>query len=218
MLEPAVDVYFFDFDRTLYSYDFRFRLPALARLSGVSQYHLARTWWADGYERRAIAGEWPTADEYLDQFAEVTGGRRLSLEEWAGARASSMAPIQGSIAALRRAADLGIVSLLSDNPSAFRAALPQLAPDVVEILDDHLLVSCEVKARKPSREIFERALARYGVDAADAFFVDDIQANVAGAREVGLTAHWLEYVDGVPQTDALQAAIEAFASRPGRSL
>ena len=48
-----VDLYFFDLDKTLYAYDFRERLPALSRFSGVSQYHLASTWWAGGFERRA---------------------------------------------------------------------------------------------------------------------------------------------------------------------
>ena len=30
-----MDLYFFDLDKTLYTYDFRFRLPELARLSGA---------------------------------------------------------------------------------------------------------------------------------------------------------------------------------------
>lgn len=215
MLDLAVDLYFFDLDKTLYTYDFRFRLPEVARLTGASQYHLAKFWWAAGFERRAEAGEWPTSDEYLDMFARTTGGRRLSLEEWADARALAMARIDGSVDALRRAAELGRVSLLSNNPSALRDALPQLAPEVVEILGDNILVSYMLGARKPSPELFERALAHYGVDAAHAFLADDTFANIAGARAVGITAHWLEYVDGVPQTDPLHAAIEAFASRPG---
>lgn len=211
-----MDLYFFDLDKTLYTYDFRFRLPELARLTGASQYHLAKTWWAAGNERRAEAGEWPTTDEYLDAFAAVTGGRRLSLAEWADARALAMTRIDGSVAALRRAAELGTVSLLSNNPAPLRDALPRLAPEVAEILGEHLLVSYQLGARKPTPELYERALARYGVEAADAFLADDTLANVVGARAVGITAHWLEYVDGVPQTDALLAAIESFASRPKR--
>jgi putative hydrolase of the HAD superfamily len=213
-----VDLYFFDLDKTLYTYDFRFRLPELARLTGATQYHLAKFWWAAGFERRAEAGEWPTSDEYLDAFARTTGGRRLALSEWADARALAMTRIDGSIEALRRAAELGTVSLLSNNPSALRDALPQLAPEVVEILGDNILVSYMLGARKPSPELFHRALAHYGADADQAFLADDTFANVAGARDVGITAHWLEYVDGVPQTGPLLAAIEAFASRPRRTL
>jgi putative hydrolase of the HAD superfamily len=208
-----VNLYLFDLDKTLYAYNFRYRLPELSRLTGVSQYQLARTWWADGYETRAEAGEWPSADEYLDEFARVTGSRRLSLEEWASARALAMTRIPGSITALARAAELGTVSLLSNNPAATATALPLLAPDVVEILGPNQLFSYQLRARKPGEEIYRRALAYYSMDAANTFFADDSAANIAGARAVGITSHQLTSHDGVYDTDALAAAIEAFAAR-----
>ena len=68
-------------------------------------------------------------------------------------------------------------------------------------------------ARKPGEEIYRRALAHYGVDAADAFLADDSLANVEGARSVGMTAFQLLRVDGQFQTDALLAAVETFAAR-----
>lgn len=208
-----MDIYFFDLDKTLYAYDFRRRLPTLATMLGSSQYHLARTWWADGFEARAEVGEWPTPDEYLDQFASVTGTRRLDLEEWATARRAAMTRIDGSVAALRRAAELGTVSLLSNNPAATGAALPLLIPDVLEILRGNVLVSFMLGARKPHPELYHRALAHYGADAAHAFLADDSASNVEGARAVGMTAHRLVTIDGVPQTDALATAIEEFAAR-----
>ena len=208
-----MDLYFFDLDKTLYAYDFRRRLPALALLTGASQYHLARTWWADGYEARAEAGEWPTPAEYLDQFAAVTQTPRLTLETWASARAKAMTRIEGSIAALRKAATLGAVSLLSNNPAATASALPILAPDVVEVLGKNQLFSYMLGARKPGEEIYRRALDYYGVAASDAFLADDSAANVRGAEAVGITAHRLVAIDGVYQTDALHTAIERFAAR-----
>ena len=209
-----VDLYFFDLDKTLYAYDFRQRLPELSRLTGASQYRLAKSWWAAGYEARAEGGEWPTADEYLDTFAEVTGGRRLSLEQWAQARSLAMTRIPASVDALRLAAKLGTVSLLSNNPAPLAAALPVLAPDVVEILGSNILVSFMLGARKPDRALFENALAHYGVQASDAFLADDSIANVQGARAVGITAHQLLYLRGIPQTRQLRDAVEAFAARP----
>jgi putative hydrolase of the HAD superfamily len=208
-----VDLYFFDLDKTLYAYDFRRRLPELARLSGASQYRLAKLWWVSGREERAEAGEWPTVDAYLDEFAHVTGGRRLTLDEWAAARKLAMTRIDGSIAALRRAAQLGTVSLLSNNPAPLFAALPQLAPDVAEILGSNVLVSYQLDARKPSTVVFERAMAHYGASPENTFFTDDSFENILGARAAGITAHRLEYVDDIPQTDELMIAIEAFASR-----
>jgi glucose-1-phosphatase len=183
-----VDLYLFDFDKTLYAYDFRRRLPALALSSGVSQYRLASSWWAGGYERRAESGEWPTADEYLSKFTEVTGAR-LTLDQWTDARQAAMTRIDGSVAALHRAASLGTVSLFSNNPSIFVAALPRLAPEVHEILGENALVSYELGIRKPAPAAFERALEHYGARAEDTFFADDSAENVAGAASIGIHAH-----------------------------
>ena len=202
-----MDLYLFDFDKTLYAYDFRKRLPALARLGGVSQYHLASTWWAAGCERRAEAGAWPTADEYLAEFARVTGAD-LTLEQWADARKLAMTRIDGSVAALERAATLGTVSLLSNNPSAFAAALPMLAPDVAGVLGENRLVSAELGVRKPDPQIFRLALERFGASAENTFFADDSAANVEGAASVGIHAHLFT------APDLLDAAITDFAGRP----
>lgn len=208
-----MDLYFFDLDKTLYAYDFRRRLPELARLSGVSQYRLARSWWADGYETRAEIGEWSTPDAYLDEFAAVTGGRRLTLEQWATVRRGAMTRIDASVAALTRAAEIGTVALLSNNPPATAASLPIIAPDVAEIVGENALFSCMLGARKPDAELYERALERFGAAPADAFLLDDNLENIEGARAVGLTAMRLEWTDGTPQTGGLVAAIEAFAGR-----
>jgi FMN phosphatase YigB (HAD superfamily) len=201
-----VDLYLFDFDKTLYAYDFRKRLPALARLGGQSEYHLAKTWWEGGYEHRAEAGEWPDAEDYLAEFARVTGAS-LTLEQWAGARSLAMTAIPGSIAALRRASSLGTASLLSNNPSVFEAALPLIAPDVASILGGNLAVSCDLGVRKPDAEAYLRALARYGAAPENTFFTDDSAANVAGAAAVGLHAHLFT------TPDLLDAAITTFTER-----
>lgn len=206
-----MDLYFFDLDKTLYAYDFRRRLPALAALADVSQYALAKRWWAGGYERQAEAGAWPTPDVYLDRFAEVTRSRRLSLQEWAQARSAAMTAMPATIAALRHAATLGTVSLLSNNPAATGAALPLIAPDVADIIGPNALFSYQLGTRKPDPELYRRALARYGAETA--FLLDDALPNVLGAREAGLTAVHLEWVDGVARTDGVVAAIDAYAGR-----
>jgi glucose-1-phosphatase len=201
-----VDLYFFDFDKTLYDYNYRNRLPALSTLSGVSQYQLAKTWWAGGFELRAENGEWPTADEYLEQFAQVTGAV-LSLGQWAQARGTAMTRIDGSIAAMVRARDLGTVSLLSNNPSPLGAALPILAPEVVEILGENILISYQMGVRKPEALAYELALAHYGARAQDSFMADDNAENVVGALAVGIHAHHFTTVD------RLNTAIDEFAGR-----
>ncbi|GLI25989.1 hypothetical protein ARHIZOSPH14_02310 [Agromyces rhizosphaerae] len=207
----ATVLYLFDFDKTLYAYDFRERLPALARLTGTSEYHLAKTWWSEGHEAAAEAGEYATADEYLEAFAQVTGAR-LTMDQWLEARTAAMTPIPASIAVLRRAAELGTVSLLSNNPIIFRDALPVLAPEVHEILAGNDLVSAALGARKPERRIYTRACDRFGVPPERTFLVDDSGANVRGAADAGLEAfEFLEVGHGY-NTAHLLEAVEAFAA------
>lgn len=70
---------------------------------------------------------------------------------------------------------------------------------------DVVLVSEEEGVRKPDAEIFRRALAHCGVEAAEALFVGDHPvADVQGAHDAGLTAvwrfvpYWPPVVPGVP--------------------
>ncbi|MEO5958223.1 MAG: HAD family hydrolase [Opitutaceae bacterium] len=201
-----MDLYLFDFDKTLYGYDFHHRLPTLSRMTGVSQYDLASTWWADGFEARAEAGEWADAESYLDKFAEVTGAR-LTLTQWQDARLSAMTRFDGSIEALRRCATLGTAALFSNNPWIFAESLPRLAPEVVEIVGRNVVLSCTLHARKPTRESFERVLAHFESEPSNTFFADDNPLNIAGALEVGIVAHHFT------TTQLLDEAISDFAGR-----
>jgi HAD superfamily hydrolase (TIGR01509 family) len=207
-----VDLYLFDFDKTLYAYDFRKRLPALSRVSGVSQYHLAKTWCAAGYEVRAELGEWKTAQDYLDKFAEVTGAR-ITLDQWCEARHAASTPNAGVVDALRLAATLGTVSLFSNNPPPFVATLAKMAPDVAAILGPNVLVSCEIGIRKPDPKAYLAAVQHYGGTAIDTYFVDDSASNIAGAAADGITT--FHYTDA-SEVPALDASIRAFGSRHPR--
>ena len=51
-----------------------------------------------------------------------------------------------------------------------------------------VIVSSLAGVCKPDREIFELALRRFGVAAADCLFIDDVAANVDGARAAGIEA------------------------------
>lgn len=58
---------------------------------------------------------------------------------------------------------------------------------------DVILVSAEVNKRKPSPEIFERALKALGVEASEAVFVGDMPSlDVKGAKNVGIKAILIE--------------------------
>lgn len=74
--------------------------------------------------------------------------------------------------------------------AAFRAS----RPDVFGRFRD-IVVSGEEKLIKPDTAIYTLALDRFGVEAEDAVFVDDLAANVAAADSVGMTG--LLFTDAV---------------------
>ena len=53
---------------------------------------------------------------------------------------------------------------------------------------DHQILSCELRLIKPDAAIFHRTIERIGVKPQEALFVDDREANVEAARELGLRA------------------------------
>ena len=75
-------------------------------------------------------------------------------------------------------------SLLTNNAREFEEFWKPLLP-LDELFDD-VVDSSEVGMRKPAAEIYELALGRLGLAAADVVFVDDAPGNVAGARAVGI--------------------------------
>jgi glucose-1-phosphatase len=58
----------------------------------------------------------------------------------------------------------------------------------------HLVLSYQVGAAKPSRRIYEEAVARAGCLAGECFFTDDVPAFVEGAKQAGMDAvRFLDY-------------------------
>lgn len=50
----------------------------------------------------------------------------------------------------------------------------------------HIIISAEVGLMKPNPEIYRLTLERIGVEPAEAVFIDDLMANVRGARDIGM--------------------------------
>ncbi len=197
-------LYIFDMDDVLYDYDWRARMAAMTALTGLGLTEMRTLWWNDSGEWAAEAGVYRTGEEYLSAFRAAIG---IDVDEsdWVAARKAAMAPRPDSLAAVRRAAELGDVTLLTNNGALAHKHLAELAPDLVPLFGEHLLTSSFYGARKPNPVVFTRVLERYARDANEAFFVDDMSVNVAGAASVGITAH----LYSTPA--AMLAAIEEFA-------
>jgi HAD superfamily hydrolase (TIGR01509 family) len=85
------------------------------------------------------------------------------------------------------------IAIVSNCTASTRPLLAELG---VTALADALVLSCEVGAVKPQAEIFDYALERVGVVAADALFVDDQPGYCAGAVAAGISA--VQIVRGEP--------------------
>ncbi|MES2172094.1 MAG: HAD-IA family hydrolase [Actinomycetota bacterium] len=197
-------LFIFDMDDVLYDYDYRVRMAGLTELTGIGFDELRERWWHDDGEWKAEAGGFD-ADGYLRAFNAALGVE-VSERDWVRIRGRAMTPWPDSIAAVERAAELGQVTLLTNNGALSARNIATLAPELVPVFGDHLLTSSDYGARKPDTKLFQAVLERYGVPARDAFFADDLEKNVAGARAVGITAH--RFTDAA----SLRAAIEEFAA------
>jgi putative hydrolase of the HAD superfamily len=203
-------LFIFDMDDVLYDYDWRVRMAGMTELTGMPLEELRRRWWHNEGEWAAEAGVFATPDEYLSAFQEAIG-MPIDESEWVRVRGSAMTPWPESLAAVRRASELGRVTLLTNNGPLVAKHLAVLAPELVEIFGDHLFTSSDYGARKPDPAVFERVLTAYDTAAEDAFFADDLAVNVSGAASIGITAHLFT------SSSALRAAIEDFAAARARA-
>lgn len=198
-------LFIFDMDDVLYDYDWRVRMEGMTRLTGLSLDELRRRWWHDEGEWAAEAGVFTTPEEYLQAF-QAALGMPVDEREWVRVRGEAMTARPEALDAVRRASELGQVTLLTNNGALMSKHLTTLAPELVEIFGDHRFTSSDYGARKPDPVVFQRVLDSYGVPARDAFFADDLPANVAGAASIGITTYLYGTAAG------LRAAIEDFAA------
>jgi putative hydrolase of the HAD superfamily len=198
-------LFIFDMDDVLYDYDWRVRMAGMTKATGLSIDEMRRLWWHDEGEWAAEAGTPATGEEYIAAVNAALGST-LTEQEWVHIRGAAMTPWPDSIAAVKRASELGQITLLTNNGALSHKHLRTLAPEISELFGEHLLTSSHYGARKPNPVVFERVLAAYDTKASDAFFADDLAVNIAGAESVGITGHLFT-------TPAkLLAAIEAFAA------
>ena len=198
-------LFIFDMDDVLYDYDWRVRMAGMTELTGLSLSELRERWWHDEGEWAGEAGVFETPDAYLDAFSAAIGVE-VDEDEWVRVRGAAMEARPEAIAAVRRASQLGTITLLTNNNALTGKHLRTLAPELIEVFGDHMLTSSHYRARKPNPLVFDRVLTAYDACARDAFFADDMEENVDGARSIGITAYHYGTAAGMLE------AIEAFAA------
>ena len=176
----------FDLDGVLVRYDRAARVRHLAAGTGRSNADVHAALFGSGLEDRFDAGA-ILADAYLEELGARLG-TRVDRQLWADARAIAMQVEPGLPAWLAALAARCTLAMLTNNGALLVELLPDLVPDLTAPFAGRLLCSGQFGVRKPDPRVYTAAVERLGHPAATTLFLDDVAANVDGARRAGLQA------------------------------
>lgn len=145
-----------------------------------------------GSFRQLVAGELQRRGLQTDPEVVLDVWRNLIVDEEMTTR----------IGELRAA---GIKCALATNQQDVRVAHMRAMPEYDSVFDDQFY-SSEVGLAKPDPAFFAHIVEQLGVPAETALFVDDVPANVDGARAAGLHAEVFEHDAGVAELDRILEA------------
>ena len=155
------------------------------------------------YEDRMDAGE-DFADIYPDvvreQGEDIAAIFRYYIEHYDDALPRTLPGMVELLADLK-AHGYGVWGLTNWSHETFHFAFEKF-PRLAELLDGTVVSGVE-KLHKPNTDIYELALNRFGLNAAQCVFFDDTAKNVAGANEVGI--HGLLFENALAARESLAA-------------
>ncbi len=115
---------------------------------------------------------------YLAQLGELLG-TTVEVAAWTAARRAASHP---QAAVLQRLQALQLPIAVLTNNALMQQALPTLLPELFPALQGRVFCSADFGLRKPAPAVFMRTLDVLGVAPSRTLFVDDLFANVRGAR------------------------------------
>ncbi|WFU73443.1 HAD family phosphatase [Bradyrhizobium sp. CB2312] len=183
----AIKLVLFDMDNVLCDYDRAKRVACLAKLAGTTSAFIHEAIWESGFEALGDSGTLDAA-AYLRGFGERMG-YPLSLEEWVEARRRSMQANSAMLEIVRRLRETVDIAVLTNNTTLVADHVDTLLPDLRPLFGSRIYASAQFKTAKPDPRCYRRCLSELNVMPQSALFIDDLMANVAGAREAGLFAH-----------------------------
>ena len=184
MTSEAITHLFFDVGGVLGSngWDHAQRALAMARFDLDPEFEL---------RHRDVVAAWECGSLGWDAYLETTvfnAPRAFSRGEFKSFALAQSTPHPETIAVARRLADLGRVRLFTLNNEAAEFNLHRIDRFGLRPIFAGFLSSCWLGVRKPSRTIYERALAIAQADPARSLFIDDREENLVPARELGMRA------------------------------
>ena len=84
------------------------------------------------------------------------------------------------------------IFVLSNTSPVFYELLEEQLSPLNEILDGFVL-SCDIKAVKPDRKMFEEILNKYQLDPVNCIFLDDVKDNTKMAESLGIKAYQVKH-------------------------
>lgn len=183
------------------------RLAALAARCPRSPEEIHQRVWEHGFDSDCDRGSY--SGEQI--HAELTRSLALhvSYDELVDLWALAFEPDARVLTVVDDLAAAGVATaLLTNNGPLLRDGFARLFPQLAQRFD-RLLFSCDLRALKPERAIFDAALARLDVPASRVVLVDDSQANVDGARQAGIDGIQFTTVEGLRRALALRLGLPA---------
>ena len=186
-MTASITLVLFDMEGVLSHYDRSARVDRLAAISGQAPEAVRRAIWGSGLEARADAGQ-ISDEDYLAALGELLS-YPVSRDDWLSARHASITPNKEVLALAERVAEHHRIAVLTNNCRLLTDHIDFLNPPVAQLFGTHVYASAAFGAAKPAAQTYLRCVEQLGVPAAETLFVDDTDANVAGALDAGLQGY-----------------------------
>lgn len=183
----GIKLVLFDMDDVLCDYDRAKRVACLAELAGTTSPFVHEAIWESGFEARGDSGALDAAD-YLRGFGERIG-YPLSLDEWVEARRIAMQADRAVLEIAGRLRGHVEIAVLTNNTTLVADHIDRLLPELRPLFGANIYTSAQFRTAKPDPRCYRLCLSALDVAPWHVLFIDDLAANVAGAREAGLFAH-----------------------------
>jgi len=131
-----------------------------------------------------------TTEEAIEIIASRSSLKRQEISEIFNLRTQILFPLERNIKMLPELKKRGLrLFFLSNFPSDIFDDIVKANPFFCFF--DGGLISARAKASKPARRFFEILLEKYNLDPEECLFIDDLEANVQTAAELGMKTIWL---------------------------
>jgi putative hydrolase of the HAD superfamily len=204
-MTTAITLVLFDMEGVLSHYDRAARVAHLSAVSGQSADAVRHAIWGSGLEARADAGEIGD-DEYLSALGDLLNCR-IGRDDWLTSRRASITPNADTLALAARVAERRRIAVLTNNCGLMIDNMAYLNPAVARLFGVQIYACAWFGAAKPAAQAYLGCIERIGARADETLFIDDTEANVAGAIDAGLHAYRFTGAEALAEELARRALI-----------